>query len=92
MHTASVVKNELTIADTNLFIPDPFLRSNVSDQSTDPLIEAWTQFMPAGLNLEFVDNWDVYHMGLGEVHCGTNVERTPIANWYEVANHLFGGN
>ena len=34
--------------------------------------------MPSELELHFVDNWDVYHMGLGEVHCGTNVQ--PLTN------------
>jgi hypothetical protein len=71
-----------------LFIPDPFLRSNVNDLASDPLAAAFAEAMPEGIESVFVDNWYTYHMQLGEVHCGTNVLRTPIANWWEVANHL----
>lgn len=28
---------------------------------------------------DFVDDWDWYHLGTGEVHCGTNVRREPTA-------------
>lgn len=71
-----------------LFIPDPFFRTNLQDQSSDPLLAAFAASMPEGLESVFVDNWYTYHMALGEVHCGTNVLRTPIANWWEVATHL----
>ena len=31
----------------------------------------------------FVDNWDNYHMKLGEVHCGSNVlKELPKIKWY----------
>jgi hypothetical protein len=68
---------------TKLFIPDPFLRTNLQDQSSDPLLAAFADAMPEGLESVFVDNWYTYHMQLGEVHCGTNVLRTPIANWWD---------
>lgn len=73
---------------TQLFVPDPFLRSNLNDVGSDPLAAAFADAMPEGLETIFVDNWYTYHMALGEVHCGTNVLRTPIANWWEVATHL----
>ncbi len=44
--------------------------------------------MHDGLELLFTDNWDAYHVNLGEIHCGTNIIRTPWANWWEVALHL----
>ncbi len=35
----------------------------------------------------FIDNWDTYHRGFGEVHCGTNVIRlspgTTFDRWWE---------
>lgn len=65
-----------------LFIPDPFFRSNIGDQDSDPVIEYFADVMPAGLELYFVDDWDVYHLGLGEVHCGSNVRRTPTVGWW----------
>lgn len=76
---------------THLFAADPFFRSVVA-QSADPIIAAFTAAMPAGMQLHFLDDWDVYHMGLGEVHCGTNVRRTPTGNWWETAQHLMGSN
>lgn len=72
----------------DLFIPDPFFRTNVGDQGSDPIIEAFTNAMPEGLQLHYVDNWDVYHLALGEVHCGTNVLRTPTEDWWTSAMHL----
>jgi hypothetical protein len=71
-----------------LFVPDPFLRTDVNDVGSDQLAAAFAASMPEGLETIFVDNWYTYHMALGEVHCGTNVMRTPIANWWEVATHL----
>lgn len=69
----------------DLFIPDPFFRNDEGDQGSDPFIEAFTDVMPEGLELHYVDNWDVYHLALGEVHCGTNVLRTPIEDWWTSA-------
>jgi protein-arginine deiminase len=76
--------------DTHLFTADPFFRSTAS-QAADPFIADFAARMPAGLTLHFIDNWDVYHMGLGEVHCGTNVQRTPVGQWWTDAQHLMGG-
>ena len=44
--------------------------------------------MPSGVTTHFVDNWDIYHLALGEVHCGTNVQRTPAEDWWDVAVDL----
>ncbi|MCA9711666.1 MAG: hypothetical protein KDK70_37875, partial [Myxococcales bacterium] len=77
--------------ESHLFIPDPFFRTNLGDQSTDPVIEAFTNNLPPSLIPHYVDDWDVYHLGLGEVHCGTNMTQTPTANWWEVGLHLLGG-
>lgn len=67
---------------TKLFIPDPFFRSNLFDQDSDPVIQYFSDALPAGLEPVYVDDWDVYHLGLGEVHCGSNVERTPTDVWW----------
>ena len=67
---------------THVFVPDPAVRQNLSDQSADPFIQAFDANMPSGLDVHYVDIWDVYHVNLGETHCGTNVRRTPIANWW----------
>ena len=77
--------------ESHLFIPDPFFRTSLADQSSDAVIEAFTNNLPDAVIPHYVDNWDVYHLNLGEVHCGTNMTRTPTANWWEVALHLLGG-
>lgn len=73
---------------TKLFIPDPFVRAAGAPQSEDLVIADFTERLPDELELHFVDNWDVYHAALGEVHCGTNVKRTPVDQWWATAMHL----
>jgi hypothetical protein len=85
-----IVANDAS-GDTHLFIPDPFFRTDLDDQVGDPLIEDLASKLPASLNAHFVDNWNVYHLGLGEIHCGTNVRRTPLENWWDAGIHLLGG-
>jgi protein-arginine deiminase len=37
-----------------------------------------------GVTVHFAENWDTYHVNLGEVHCGTNATRKiPNARWWE---------
>ena len=52
----------------------------------DPFIEYMHANMPEGLELHFLDNWETYHLMWGEVHCGTNILRTPRSDlyWWEV--------
>jgi len=68
--------------DQKLFMADPFLRSDVTDPSTDPMIDLVEGLMPATTDVIFVDDWDAYHMALGEVHCGSNTLRTPAGDWW----------
>ncbi|MGE3766020.1 MAG: protein-arginine deiminase family protein [Kofleriaceae bacterium] len=77
---------------THLFTADPFFRGSGVSQASDPVIAAFQAAMPAGMSMHFLDDWNTYHMGLGEVHCGTNVRRTPTAMWWSTAMHLMGGN
>jgi protein-arginine deiminase len=67
---------------TKIFTADPFLRQDSSDQSTDPMIAEVVRRMPPTLEFHFLDDWSTYHMGLGEVHCGTNGRRTPSGDWW----------
>jgi hypothetical protein len=43
------------------------------------LFEASVQILleDIGLAVHWVDDWDTYHRQFGEIHCGTNVVRTP---------------
>lgn len=76
---------------THVFTADPFFRSTVN-QATDPMINAFKAASSPSLQWHFIDDWDTYHLGLGEVHCGTNVRRTPTASWWTTAQHLMGSN
>ncbi len=75
---------------TTLFVPDPYVRSDEDDLGSDPVAQAFVDSMPSDLRIEFIDDWDIYHLGMGEVHCGTNVIRTPSdsATWWLDARHL----
>ncbi|MCX4241010.1 protein-arginine deiminase family protein [Paraliomyxa miuraensis] len=84
----NLIVSNLPSGETHLFVPDPYFRTDLGDQGSDPVIDAFTANLPDSLVPHYVDDWDVYHLGLGEVHCGTNMTRTPIANWWEVALHL----
>jgi protein-arginine deiminase len=42
------------------------------------------QLRTIGQRAEFIDDWDIYHLGTGEVHCGSNAQRKPFSNrWWE---------
>ncbi len=74
----------------HVFLADPFTRnsSNAEGQDDDFMIQWVKDNYPAELEYQFLDDWYVYHLGLGEVHCGSNVQRTPSTRWWEVAAHL----
>lgn len=76
---------------STLFAPDPFLRDPSAPQSSDPLIQYVNDLLPTSADVVWVDNWDVYHLAWGEVHCGTNTTRTPTAAWWTSALHLIDG-
>ncbi len=54
----------------------------------DPFIQAFEEVAPAGLGLNFLDDWEGYHLWWGEVHCGTNILRTPRSDlmWWELSD------
>jgi protein-arginine deiminase len=52
------------------------------------MIAAVRALMPPSVEAVFLDDWFVYHMGLGEVHCGTNITRAPLASWWTAGAHL----
>jgi hypothetical protein len=57
------------------------------------MFEAYLQLAleDIGVTVHWVDDWNVYHVGDGEVHCGTNTLRTPAeaaagyagAHWWD---------
>lgn len=75
---------------TTLYLPDPYVRDEADDVSTDPIAMGFANRMPSQLDIEWMDDWSVYHLNLGEVHCGSNVVRTPDTSvaWWDDARHL----
>jgi len=72
-----------------IFVSDPFMRSDEGDPQADPLIEHFTATLPPEYEIHYVDDWYTYHVAIGEVHCGTNVARSPAGDWWTDARHLF---
>lgn len=72
-----VVLNEL------LVIPDPEGPKN--DNAQDIWIEMTEAALaPLGVERLYVDIFNIYHLNLGEAHCGSNVARSPLApRWWE---------
>lgn len=71
-----------------LFMADPFLRTDNGDQSADGMIPAARAVFGDAANVNFIDDFWVYHYGLGEVHCGSNVIRTPVTDWWKTIGTL----
>ncbi|MBX2796181.1 MAG: protein-arginine deiminase domain-containing protein [Myxococcales bacterium] len=80
-----VVSNEAGSAP-KVFMPDPFTRTDLGNQAEDPFIAEVAARMPADIELHFLDDWVTYHLALGEVHCGSNVIRTPEVAWWDLVN------
>ena len=71
----------LIVAGSTLFIPDP---EGPEVNGKDVWQEAAsTALAPTGLQIEYVDVFNSYHLLGGEAHCGSNVQRTPFeAEWW----------
>jgi protein-arginine deiminase len=60
-----------------IFTADPFFRGSNDTQDDDIFIAEIERLLPAELDIHWLDDWNAYHAALGEVHCGSNVVRTP---------------
>ncbi|HET6360089.1 protein-arginine deiminase domain-containing protein [Streptomyces sp.] len=40
-------------------------------------------YTSAGMKVSYLDDWHTYHVGMGEVHCGTNTLRDASAAWWK---------
>ena len=74
--------NALYIDPTNTAPPDP--HGPVID-GKDVMKEQWEQELSkVGITTHWIEDWDLYHALLGEVHCGTNAARAiPDVKWWE---------
>jgi protein-arginine deiminase len=74
--------NGISISDTHFGAPDPH---GPIINGKDIFKDAFTQALaPLGITVDYIEDWDEYHVGVGEVHCGTNSSRAiPDAKWWE---------
>jgi protein-arginine deiminase len=74
--------NGIYLSDTRFAAPDPHgPQIGGKDIFKTALSEPLEKL---GINVDFVEDWDGYHVALGEVHCGTNTTRKiPEARWWE---------
>jgi protein-arginine deiminase len=71
----------LLYADGAVLAPDPF---GPMINGADPFKEIIKTSLGAiGLQVFFADDWDTFHEGGGEVHCGTNAIRDMNLKWWE---------
>ncbi|MBX3263348.1 MAG: protein-arginine deiminase [Labilithrix sp.] len=74
--------NGVYLSDTRFGAPDPH----------GPVIDGKDIFKTAfseplakiGITVDYIEDWDEYHLGIGEVHCGTNSTRAiPEERWWK---------
>ncbi|MFF7309787.1 protein-arginine deiminase family protein [Streptomyces sp. NPDC008137] len=41
-------------------------------------------YTKVGMKVSYIDDWYTYHLGMGEVHCGTNTLRDASAAWWRL--------
>lgn len=75
--------NMLNLNANNVVVPDPFGPViGGKDIFKDQLERA---LAPYQVRVHWVDDWDLYHRLMGEIHCGTNsVRQIPSTKWWEV--------
>jgi protein-arginine deiminase len=75
--------NSLYLTDSVFTAPDPHGPVVVGQDVMKEQLE--TVLAPLGITVQWIENWNIYHRMLGEVHCGTNALRSvPTVRWWEV--------
>jgi hypothetical protein len=88
--TVNLAVTNITGKAQILAVPDPFARPTSLGPADDPIAQDFVSRMPEGLVVAFLDNWYSYHLLDGEVHCGTNITRTPVDDWTTTGAELLG--
>jgi protein-arginine deiminase len=74
--------NGAYLSDGHFAVPDPHGPVIGGKDMFKTQLE--TALAPHGIQVHFIEDWDLYHVRGGEVHCGTNITRrvpTDIAWW-----------
>ena len=40
-------------------------------------------YRASGMKVSYLDDWETYHTGMGEIHCGTNTLRNASTAWWK---------
>jgi hypothetical protein len=88
--TVNLAVTNITGKAQILAVPDPFARPTSLGPADDPIAQDFVSRMPEGVVVAFLDNWYSYHLLDGEVHCGTNITRTPVDDWTTTGAELLG--
>ncbi len=74
--------NGFVIGESDFVAPNPF---GPQINGVDIFKKDFEDKLTAiGYHVRWVDDWDLYHVNMGEVHCGTNAARKiPAAKWWE---------
>jgi protein-arginine deiminase len=74
--------NLLVLSRTAVVAPDP--HGPVIDGKDLFKAHLEAALAPHGITVHWVDDWNLYHRGLGNVHCATNaVRQVPDVKWWE---------
>jgi protein-arginine deiminase len=74
--------NGFVVGDRDFIAPDPFGPIIGGQDMFKKDFE--TKLSGIGYTVRWIDDWDLYHVNLGEVHCATNAARKiPEAKWWE---------
>ena len=71
--------------DKQYFKDRPVHGDGLLETEYDPFVDVFSSLMgDLGLPVEYVDDWVLYHMQTGEVHCGSNDKRSIPSNlWWQ---------
>jgi len=78
----------MIVLDQHLAIPKPFGPHIYAQCQFEAYVKAVLESL--GLICHFIDDWDPYFRGGGEIHCGTNTSRKPFTQkWWEIEPTFF---
>lgn len=73
--------NGVVLTDSMVLTPNPW--GPIINGEDIFAAAARDSYSSAGFNVTFQDDWFSHHVGMGEIHCGSNVWRNADAPWWE---------
>ncbi|GBF80361.1 protein-arginine deiminase family protein [Aphanothece sacrum] len=73
----------MLVLNQHLAIPKPFGPKIKGECQLELFVRKSLEWL--GFTCHFIDDWEPYFLGRGEIHCGTNARRKPFSQkWWEV--------